>query len=286
MLTTKSKIKIASVISRIIRTARRAVHSESDNVLVKRDGISWRLDLNEGLVLGIFLGLYERSSRMAIRRWVRTGFIVLDIGANIGTHSLELARQVGAMGSVFAFEPTLFAHAKLLENLDLNPRLAGIVKVERLLLTASDNQHPATRVYSSWPLLHRDSLHPIHLGHPQPTDGARLMSLDTYLKQAGVPGVDFVKLDVDGFECEVLEGARQCLTEFRPTILLELAPYCLREHGASLEGLVGLLHDRGYRLTKLNGKSLPIDAGKLNSLIPEGASMNVIARKVATSTAC
>jgi FkbM family methyltransferase len=281
MLTTKSKIKIASVLSRIVRTMRRTGHSESEHVLVSRDGISWRLDLKEGIDFAIFLGLYERSTKMAIRRLVRNGFVALDIGANIGAHCLELARQVGSAGTVFAFEPTRFAHSKLLENLALNPGLSRVVKAERLLLAASDNRQPVVQVYSSWPLVHEDGLHAIHTGRSQSTDGAPAISLDTYLKRAGVQGVDFVKLDVDGFECEVLEGGQECLEKFRPIILMELAPYCLREHGASLERLVDLLTCRGYRFLKLNGKELPIDARRIGRKIPEGASMNVIARRVA-----
>ena len=48
---------------------------------------------------------------MAIRRLVRPGSVVLDIGANIGALTLELARQVGSGGKVFAFEPTSLAHS-------------------------------------------------------------------------------------------------------------------------------------------------------------------------------
>lgn len=104
------------------------------------------------------------------------------------------------------------------------------------------------------------------------------MSLDTYLKQAEVPRLDFIKLDVDGRECEVLEGAQQCLENFRPIILLELAPYCLRERGGSLQRVVDSFCHRGYRIARMNGEELPIDAEKLDRLIAEGAGINVIAR--------
>jgi FkbM family methyltransferase len=276
MLTTKSKIKIAAALSHIVRTARTAVGSTSDNVLVKRDGIAWRLDLKEGIDFGIFLGLYERSTTRAIRQWVRPGNIVLDVGANIGTHTLELARRVGPGGKVFAFEPTVFAHSKLLQNLALNPSLAAIVKPEQLMLAASDDRAAELQIYSSWPLIRVDSLHANHLGRLQSTEGSRAICLDTYLRQAGVAGVDFIKLDVDGFECEVLEGARHCLDVFRPTILLELAPYVLRERGASLTQLVGILGRSGYCFARLDGEGF--DPPTLESKIADGSSINVIAR--------
>jgi FkbM family methyltransferase len=278
MLPTKLKIKIAVTLSQMVRTARAAVGSESENLLVKRDGIAWLLDLKEGIDFGIFLGLYERSTTKAIRRWVRPGFIVLDVGANIGTHTLELARRVSSIGKVFAFEPTFFAYSKLLKNLALNPSLGAVVQPEQLMLAASDDRMTESRIYSSWPLIHQDSLHARHQGRLKPTEGARATSLDTYLRVAGVPRVDFIKLDVDGFECEVLEGARHCLDVFRPTILMELAPYVLDERGASLAQLVAILDRSRYRLERLDGKALSLDAGKLEKKIGDGSSINVVAR--------
>lgn len=151
MLTTRSRIKIATALSTIVRAARRAVGSTNDQVLLRRDGIAWCLDLKEGIDFGLFLGVYERSTTMAIRRLVRSGDTVLDVGANIGAHTLELARQVGSTGKVFAFEPTFFAHSKLVQNIALNPRLTGIIKVEQLILAASDYSTSEPLIYSSWP---------------------------------------------------------------------------------------------------------------------------------------
>jgi len=278
MLTTRGKIAIASALSGIVRAARAAVGAASDNVLVTRDGIAWHLDLREGIDFAIFLGLYERSTTKAIRRWVRPGSVVLDVGANIGAHTLEFARRVGSGGKVFAFEPTLFAHSKLLQNLALNPSLAANVKSEQLMLASSDNRTTEFKIYSSWPLVRANGLHAKHLGRLQPTEGARAISLDTYLRQAGVPRVDFIKLDVDGFECEVLEGARHCLDTFRPTILMELAPYLLRERGASLAQLAAILGRTGYRFERLDGEAFSLDVRTLESTIVDGSSINVIAR--------
>ena len=278
MLTTRRKISIAAALSRLVRTARAVVSTGSDKVLVKRDGILWKLDLGEGIDFAIFLRLYERSMTKAIRRWVHPGSVILDIGANIGAHTLDLARRDGSDGRVIAFEPTFFAHSKLLQGLALNPDLAAIVKPEQLMLVASDNRATELQIYSSWPLVHEDSLHAKHLGRLQSTEGARAISLDTYLSQAGVPRVDFIKLDVDGFECEVLEGARHCLNIFRPTILMELAPYCLQERGASLAQLVGILGRSGYCFARLDGVAFSLDVPKLESKIPDGSSINVIAR--------
>jgi FkbM family methyltransferase len=207
-----------------------------------------------------------------------TGSTILDVGANIGAHTLELARRVGAAGKIFAFEPTFFAYSKLLRNLALNPSLAEIVVAEQLMLAASDDRVTEPEIYSSWPLAPDRVLHAKHFGRLQMTEGARSISLDTYLRQVGILRIDFIKLDVDGFECEVLEGAQQSLEKFRPVIIMELAPYCLRDRGASLERLVDMLLRWGYRFATLNGEELPHDAKKIDSEIADGATINVIAR--------
>jgi FkbM family methyltransferase len=278
MFTTKSKIKILTALASVVRSARRTVGASGDNVIANRHGIAWHLDLKEGIDFALFLGLYERTTTSAIHRLVRPGHIVLDVGANIGAHTLELARLVGPSGRVFAFEPTSFAYSKLLRNLALNGSLASVVKAEQIALAATDDRATEFQIYSSWPLEHADSLHAEHLGRLQPTEGAHAISLDTYLRQAKVSHVDFIKLDVDGFECEVLEGARRCLDTFRPTILMELAPYVLRERGVSLAQLLAILARSGYHFAQLNGETLSMDAATLERKIANGSSINVIAR--------
>ena len=59
--------------------------------------------------------------------------------------------------------------------------------------------------------------------------------------------VQLVKLDVDGFECDVLRGATKLLSEARPVFVMELAPYVLEERGTSLEELLALFAPHGYR---------------------------------------
>ena len=71
-------------------------------------------------------GMFERNTALALRKLVRPSSLVLDIGANIGAHTLRLANLVGSSGRVFAFEPTDFAYSKLQANLDLNPALASV----------------------------------------------------------------------------------------------------------------------------------------------------------------
>jgi FkbM family methyltransferase len=280
-LRTKDKIRIAAALSTGVRLARRLAGASPDIVRVRRSGLLWKLDLREGIDFSIYLlGAFERSTVRAIRRQVRPGTVVFDIGANIGAHTLGLARLVGDSGKVYAFEPTAYAFGKLEQNLALNPEILPRVVAEQIMLTNRADAAVETEIYSSWPLFDQpDRQHPKHLGRLESTRGSRALRLDDYVETAAIERLDFIKMDVDGFECHVLGGGTNALKRFRPTLLMELAPYLLAERGRSLDELLSILRAADYRLCPLNGDdALPMEPTPLQAMVSDGASMNVIAR--------
>src|SRR5215813_6400206 len=94
---TTHKIAAARAIYRVVRTGRTLI-GRGDHDVVVRDGISYDVDLSQGIDFAIYLGAYERSTRAALRKLVSPGSLVLDIGANIGAHTLFLAKLVGQEG--------------------------------------------------------------------------------------------------------------------------------------------------------------------------------------------
>jgi FkbM family methyltransferase len=280
MLTTRTKVAIAQRLSSAVRGARRLGRggAESDVAEVTRNGLRWRLDLREGIDLAIYLfGAFERRTVRAYSRLLRPGATVLDIGANIGAHTLHFARCVGPSGHVYAFEPTQFAFRKLLANLALNPGLRPLVTAEQVQLAETDAAALEPAIYSSWPLTDGAGVHPLHRGAMKSTTGGRSMTLDRYLAQKGIARVDLAKIDVDGHEYEVLSGWKT-IAEHRPAIIIELAPYGLEERGRTLADLVSLLAGRGYRLTAEDGATdIPMDAAVIGERIKHGAGVNVLA---------
>jgi FkbM family methyltransferase len=280
MLSTHTKVKIAGALSRIVRAARSLAGRDSNEVEVVRDGLKWRLDLEQGIDLAIYLlGAFERSTVNAYRKIVRQGDTVLDIGANVGAHTLQLAKLVGSNGAVIAYEPTAYAVYKLRQNLALNPGLVQRVTVAQMMLTDSDDRTPEQEIYSSWPLNSEKNVHAGHRGQLKSTEGSRALKLDSHLQSLNVKKVDFIKMDVDGFECHVLGGAMATLENCQPAILMELSPYLYSEHGKSLDDLLSLLSRAGYSMFHLDHKSeLPMDARRIHAMVPAGSSINVIAK--------
>lgn len=278
LLRTRQKIALARMIARPLRQARRLLGA-GDWVEVRRRGVRWRLDLGEGIDLAIYLfGAFEIRTVKAYERVVAPGHQVLDVGANIGAHALPLAQRVGAGGRVVCFEPTAFAFAKLKRNLELNAELARRVFAEQLMLSASRQGPLEPSLFASWPLDDDPALHPVHGGRERSTDGARSATLDDYLAGNKIGRIDFVKLDVDGFECDVLAGAAETLRTWRPVMLVELAPEALRERGRQLGDFLGVLVSHDYRLESLaSRRRLPMHESELRRHVPPGGSINAFA---------
>jgi len=149
---TATKIAIARAMHHIVRFGR-SVAGRPDKGIFSRRGVVYELDLSQGIDFAIYLGgMFERSTAVALARLTEPSSLVLDIGANIGAHTLHLANLVGPEGRVMAFEPTDFAFRKLRRNLDLNPSLASRVEAFHCFLTASDGASVPDAIYSSWPL--------------------------------------------------------------------------------------------------------------------------------------
>jgi FkbM family methyltransferase len=279
MLATKTKISLAAAAQRVVSLARAA--TGKDHIAeVERRKIRWRLDLREGIDFSIYLlGAFEPSTANTLDKLAKPGDVALDIGANIGAHTLGLARSVGPNGRVFAFEPADFAFEKLRCNLALNPQLEERVTTRQILLDKSNDTPRKEQIYASWPLETEEPLHPKHRGRLVSTKNARVDTLDGFWEREGLERLELIKMDVDGNELPVLQGGLKTLTKFRPTMVMEMVPYVHAEHSNSFSALVELLAQIGYSLQHADTwELLPLDAHKLEAMIPDGAGINVIAR--------
>lgn len=277
-MTTEQKIRLAAFLSRVVRRIR-SFRGKPDVALFHKGGLDWELDLTQGIDFAIYLqGGFEPMTLREYRRLVGSGDTVFDIGANIGAHTLPLARLVGPNGRVVAFEPTDYAFGKLQRNLDLNPSLRPTVCAVQALLVATAEEQKPDGIPSSWSLetpAAGDTIHPVHKGTYNSLQGAAPIQLDQWVEVNQLDRLDFVKIDVDGFEVDVLEGAKRTLQRFRPRIMMEFAPYVFKERGRSFEELISLLRQSGYQAREVHGGLLELSSG-LERSIPHGGSINVI----------
>ncbi len=273
---TKTKIALAGLLARAVLAWRRQ-RGLPPHGIFRRGGLLWELDLRQGIDFAIFLfGAFEPATGRFYRRLVRKGDLVLDLGANIGAHTLPLAALAGPSGRVVAFEPTDFAFGKLGRNLALNPAVAARVTPVQAFLVAGEAAVRPEGIPSAWPLRGGEGTeaHAVHGGVFHSLRAATVTTVDAWWRQEGEGRVALVKLDVDGHEMDVLQGAAGLLGSSRPLLLMEFAPYLLPEHGSSFAGLLELLRDLDYEARTFGGRLLPLDSG-LAQRIPHGASLNV-----------
>ena len=237
ILTTKAKISIEKGISRLILAVRKVCRQPSSGHF-SRDGLMWSLDLQQGIDFSIYLlGTFERSMHQFYKTRVMSGQTVLDIGANIGAHTMHFARAVGPNGRVVAVEATDYAYHKLCANLDLNPKIKSLVSARQVLLAASALSAKPEALHSSWPLDEGHELHAKHRGELKSLNGACVLALDELVLEEKLARIDWVKLDVDGNELSVLRGATTVLAKMQPCIFMELAPSCYQDSSGGFDEL-------------------------------------------------
>jgi len=153
------------------------------------------------------------KERHLLAQLVRPGMHVVDVGANIGYYMLLLRRLVGPAGSVTCFEPEASNFAELDRNLHLN----GLdnVRLVRAAVGAQDGEIPFL-----------SGLNGVVTDAEGADDRVPIVRLDSAHTAMDRPP-DMIKIDVEGYEGEVLEGARSLLSEHRPTLFLELHSWML-----------------------------------------------------------
>jgi hypothetical protein len=123
-------------------------------------------------------------------------------------------------------------------------------------VVAEDGIAAEQEIYSSWPLRNEPGLHADHRGQLKTTSGAQLFSLDSFVRMRGITRIDFIKLDVDGHEPDVLACARLSLERFHPMILMEWSLYLFAEHPDAMRLALSRLLGMGYACLTAHPASL------------------------------
>ncbi len=179
-------------------------------------------------------GTYERPVQDAIEKMVRPGDICYDLGASIGYMTLVMARKAR---HVYAFEPAPHAVAELARQIQANNLsnvsvIASPVSndVRQVPFCLTDAAYGSAINYneSRWPILPLETI-----------------TLDDFAARHPVP--DFIKIDVEGEEHMVLEGARGILSQRKPSICCEI------HSSEAAREVLAILRAIGYNVTLLNG---------------------------------
>jgi FkbM family methyltransferase len=180
----------------------------------------------------------DRRERKLYRQLIRPGMTVVDIGANIGVYTRYFSGLAGPSGSVHAFEPAPPNFKRLQEN-------AGHLANARLNHAAVGDRRGIIKLYVS------DELNVDHRtfdsGDGRSSIDVPVVCLDEYFP----PGqrVDLLKIDVQGYELSVLQGAERILKENRDIkVLMEFWPYGLSKASVAPADVLKLLQSLGFEI--------------------------------------
>ena len=230
---------------RLYRACSRALRPDGI-VAVRLQDFTLYVDATDQVIASELLayGRYEAAETAVFRRLLRPGMVVVDVGAHVGYFALTSASPVGPGGAVYAFEPDPHNFALLTANVDVN-RATNVVCVPKAVSSRSGR---AT-------LFQDRSNHGAHTlaeANIETRLGGRTdvdtVSLDEYFGGLGDGRVSLIKLDTQGAEGLVIEGARGLLERHGPTLLMEFWPAGLRRMETDPEALLATLLGHGYSI--------------------------------------
>jgi len=177
-------------------------------------------------------GEFSEGECEVFRQLVRPGWTVLELGANIGTHTVVLAKLVGQAGRVIAFEPQRIVFQTLCGNVALN----DLLNVDCYLQAVGEKAGSAI-------------IPPLDYTKDNNFGG---LGLGTYQNGSSVPVVtvdslelsdcQFIKMDIEGMEREAILGAKKTIERFKPVIYLE------NDREDKSDSLIETIHELGYAM--------------------------------------
>ena len=194
-------------------------------------------------------GVYERGETAFFRSRFRAGMTLVDVGANVGLYSALALSTPGFHGRVLALEPHAESRRYLEKTIASNAPTPGAAQIVGL---AASDRAGTLALYQNPENKGDNRLYPDPLLRSEESVGAD--TLDSICRRAGVASAQFVKIDVQGAEAQVVRGAAGLLGASTDCILMtEFWPYGLARCGGDGLEYLGMLRDLGFRLYQLSG---------------------------------
>lgn len=219
---------------------------------VRRNGINYILDISEYQNWLIYFGI-AADDTIPLFKLVREGDVILDVGANIGQTSLNCARLAGPSGKVFGFEPdpVNFKQCEVNKELNSYPGVTffnfalGEEQTSVVMQLGERNRGGNSIVNNTT--------------NEKCSIRIDLKSMDEFAKEKNLEKISIVKIDVEGYELNVLKGAVNCLRKYRPTLYIEIDESHLKRQNHTPQDIFNFLQDHGYMIHDTDGNPVSID---------------------------
>ncbi len=234
----------------------------------ERGGIRYSLDISDYMQYCIYFGI-EIEPRHTLYSLVKNGTTVIDVGTNVGETLLNFAK-INRDGRNIGFEPVPHLYEKARVNIGLND-FANIELVNKGLSSRKESLtfNEVAENNSGGTFLTREN-------NSDAVRSVQAVRLDEFAEQSGLKDIALIKIDVEGFEMEVLKGAENVLERSNPILFVEIDDrYLARQQSSSTE-IFDFLAARGYKIrnaaTGENVSSPSAISGKHLDIIAESTS--------------
>jgi FkbM family methyltransferase len=215
----------------------------------KRAGTHYLLDLNDYQEWLVYFYCKSDSSEHLLN-YLEKSEVIFDIGANIGQTAFNMYQtqvKKGLNPIIYAFEP----YPKTFSKLESNIRLNKTTEIHAFNIGLSTEKG----------VLHMMQHSPANSGgFRMTTDSANsisvpVISLDEFVSEHQIAPIDFIKIDVEGFEVQVLNGAQKILEQFRPILVFEYSVENIAAQGGKIEEVLDRLIGMNYKIRTKEGIS-------------------------------
>lgn len=225
-----------------------------------------------------FHGCSEWPGLMIARLLLAKGACVFELGANLGTETLNLAAIVGGAGRVIAIEPSPECYRRLCE------RVAANALQQVLVIRLAIDHKEGVVAFRGGPEMNSGMSHVVSVQSQQADVQVPSTTLDSLSRTYGAPA--FVWIDIEGSEFNALKGAKELLLSHRPPVFCEINRDHLERASGSVEEVVALMRNCGYtffnasdwRLRLVDTDSIPSGAYHANWLMMPLEKVEVVRR--------
>jgi FkbM family methyltransferase len=231
---------------------RLAARSAEDGRLLRQiQGSTMLLDLkDQGISRELVLtGVHEKNSSEQLKREIEPGMTIVEVGANIGYYTLLESRFIGPRGHIYAFEPSPVN----LRGLKINVLLNGLDSQVETFPYGIGNQTGTGRFFltnkgNTSSFIARDDENGVHTTEVMDVP---LTTLDDFFSTRPV-SLDFLRMDVEGYELEVIDGMKQLLQTPRAPrkMFIEVHSALLHKRGSSGRQFIERLRSAGYQVSR------------------------------------
>lgn len=200
------------------------------------------------------LGTYEIPIQNIFAQHLETGAVFYDIGANVGFFSIVAAKLVGDSGKVFAFEPGKDNAQAIRHNAALN-NFNQIEVIEKAISNTSGSGQLLLAKYSGGHALATADAPPDLAGEIT----VDIVSIDDLIGQKLIEPPNFVKVDVEGAELDVLKGMKETIKTYQPTIIYEVDDGDRAAYERKYQELADFMHSLDYKVTPTENSYDTID---------------------------